>query len=160
MIASLEQPLPTEPDPRPARVARPGSRADVLRAPLALCCTALGFFCFMPYPALAIGNSSALQIGNVLVLAMGAGALLTSWKGRPFWLFPLLVGPLCVSAAKVALTGQTGLDVCLKALVVWGLSAMTVLAAQLYARQYALQLLTGIAVATLVHVAVGAVQLY
>src|SRR3982750_1382371 len=114
MIASLEQPLPTEHSLKPARVARPRSRADVLRAPLGLCCAALGFFCFMPYPALAIGKSSALQTGNVLVLVMGAGALLTSWKSGPFWLFPLLVGPLCVSAAKVALTGQTGLDLCLK----------------------------------------------
>jgi len=160
MIASLEQPLPTDAARRPARLALRRSRPEVLRAPLGLCCAALGFFCFMPYPALAIGNSSALQIGNVLVLAMGAGALMTSWKGGPFWLFPLLVAPLCVSAAKVATTGQTGLDVCLKALVVWGLSAMTVLAAQLYARRYALHLMTGIAVATLVHVAVGALQLY
>ncbi len=102
MIVSLEQPLPTDAARRPARLALLRSRPEVLRAPLGLCCAALGFFCFMPYPALAIGNSSALQIGNVLVLAMGAGALMTSWKGRPFWLFPLLVAPLCVSAAKVA----------------------------------------------------------
>jgi hypothetical protein len=161
MIAFLQQqPLSIEPARRPARLAPPRYRPDVLRAPLGLCCALLGFFCFMPYPALAIGNSSALQAGNVLVLVMGAGALLTSWKGRPFWLFPLLAGPLCVSALKVATTGQTGLDVCVKALVVWGLSCMTVLAAQLYARQYSLQLLTGIAAATLVHVAVGVLQLY
>ena len=102
MIASLEQPLPTEPARRPARGVLPRSRSEVLRAPLGLCCAALGFFCFMPYPAVAIGNASALQIGNVLVMVMGGGALLTSWKGRPFWLFPLLVAPMCISAARVA----------------------------------------------------------
>ena len=132
----------------------------MLRAPLGLCCAALGFFSFMPYPAIGVGNSSAIQAGNLLVPAMAAGALFVSWKRRPFWVFPLLVAPLCASALKVSVTGETGLETCLKALAVWGLSCMTVLAAQLYVQRYALHLLAGIALATLVHVAVGLVQLY
>src|SRR2546428_1018255 len=133
MIAFLDQPRRTEAAPRATRLALPPSRADVLRAPLGLCCALLGFFCFMPYPAISVGNSSAIQAGNLLVLAMTASALFVSWKRRPFWIAPLLVAPLCLSTLKVAVTGQTGLDTCLKALAVWGLSCMTVLTVQLYA---------------------------
>ena len=160
MIAFLDQPLLTEPPRRASRAMPRYSRLDVLRAPLGLCCALLGFFCFVPYPAFAVGNSSAVQAGNVMVLLMAVPALFLSWKGRPFWVFPLLAAPLCVSALKVALTGQSGLETCLKALAVWGLSCLTVLAVQVNARRYALHLLSGIAVATLLHVAVGFLQLY
>ena len=160
MIASLEQPRPVEAYRRSAGLALPPSRARVLRAPLGLCCAALGFFCFMPYPAYAVGNSSALQIGNVLVLAMGAAALLAPWKGRPYWVVPLLVAPMCVSTLKAAVAGQDGVDTSVKTLVVWSVSMAAVLATQLWAPRHALHLLTGIALATLVHAGVGLLQLY
>jgi hypothetical protein len=133
---------------------------DVLRAPVGLCCAAMGFFCFLPYPAIAVGNASALQIGNVLVLFLSVPALFVSWKRRPFWVFPLLMAPLCISVLKAAVVGDSGLDICLKALATWGISCMAVLATQLCAPRYGLQILTGVAFATLLHAAVGLWQLH
>lgn len=163
MIAPLEQsPLIEAARRMPAIAPRAGAGAvaAALRAPAGVFCAALGFCCFMPYPALRMGNASALQAGNVLVLVLAAVALFVPWKGRPFWVCPLLAAPLCISALKVALTGQAGLDLSLKALVVWTLSILAVLATQLVAPRYAVQLLTGIACAVLIHAAVGLWQAY
>lgn len=156
MIAPLEQPLPTE----PARVALPRPSPEALRAPVGLYCAALAFFCFLPYPAYAVGNATALQVGNLMVLLLALPAVLVSWRRRPYWVFPLIMAPLCVSALKAAVAGHDELDVALKGLLVWGLSAMTVLAAQLCAPRHALQMLTGIAAACLLHAFVGLWQVH
>ena len=156
MIAPLEQPLPVE----PPRLGLPRPRAESLRAPAGLYCAALAFFCFLPYPACAVGNASAVQVGNALVLLLALPALLVSWRGRPYWVFPLVMAPLCVSALKAAVAGHDELDVALKGLAVWGLSSMTVLAAQLCAPRYAPQMLAGVAAAVLLHALVGLLQAY
>ena len=158
MIAPLEQPLHTERLP----LAAPRPRVEAvhaLRAPLGLFCAALGFFCFLPYPALAVGNASAVQIGNVMVALLGIPAVLVSWKRRPYWVFPLLVAPACVATLKAAVVGHDQLDVALKTLTVWGLSCMTILATQLCAPRYAVHMLVGIAAACLLHAAVGLLQM-
>ena len=154
MIARSEQPLPTD------APAPPRPPAEALRAPLGWYCAALGFFCFLPYPALAVGNTSALQVGNALVLLLGVPAVLVSWRRRPYWVFPLLAAPLCVSSLKAAVAGQDGLDVSLKTLTTWGVSMMAVLAAQLCAPRHAVRLLTGVAAATLLHAGVGLAQVH
>src|SRR5436309_2879830 len=120
MIAPAEQLLPTE----MVRVALDRPLSEALRAPVGLLCAAVGvgFFSLMPYPAVAVGNYTALQIGNFLVVLLAVPALFVSWRRRPFWVFPLLMAPLCVSAFKAAVVGQDGLDLCLKSLAVWGLS--------------------------------------
>ena len=161
MIVPLEQLPPVSARPMRLRLAWPANpSAEAVRAPLGLCCAALGFLCFMPYPALRVGNASAVQGGNVLVLLLAAAALMVSWKGKPFWVFPVLAAPLFVSVLKAALAGQGGLDVSLKSLPVWTLSCMAILATQLCAPRYAVHLLAGIAAAILVHAAVGAWQVY
>lgn len=156
MIAPLEQPLPTE----PLRAALPRTSVEALRALVGMFCAAFAFFCFLPYPAYAVGNASALQIGNVFVLVLGAAALLVSWRGRPYWVFPVLLAPACVSALKAAVAGHDELDLTLKALVVWGLSTMTVLATQLCAPRYAMQMLVGVATACLLHALIGLWQMH
>ena len=156
MIAPLEQPLHTE----PVRVALPRPGLETLRAPAGLFCASFAFFCFLPYPAYAVGNASAVQIGNVFVLLLGIPALLVSWRRRPYWVFPLLLAPACVSALKAAVAGHDELDLTLKALTVWGLSTMTVLAAQLCAPRYALQMLIGVSAACVLHAAVGLLQMH
>ena len=162
MIAHLEQPLPADAAtmavPRPHRDAVRAARA--LRAPVGLFCAALGFFCFLPYPAVAVGNASAVQIGNVMVALLGIPAVLVSWKRRPYWVFPLLVAPACVATLKAAVAGHDQLDVCLKTLAVWGLSCMTILATQLCAPRYAVPMLVGVAASCLLHAAVGLLQMY
>jgi hypothetical protein len=70
------------------------------------------------------------------------------------------MAPLCISALKAAVVGQDGLDLCLKALSVWGLSCLAIVPVQLCAPRYGPHLLNGIAAAMLVHTAVGLWQLY
>jgi hypothetical protein len=156
MIAQPAHSPPTE----QARPATPAVLGETLRARTGWCCAALGFLCFMPYPALPVGSYSAVQAGNALALVVSVPVLLVSWKRRPFWVFPLLMAPLCVSALKAGLAQESGLDLCLKALVVWGVSMVTVLATQALAPRHALHLLAGVAAAVLVHAAVGLWQLY
>src|SRR4051794_21730568 len=126
MIASSEQ-LPLI---EVGRVATRRTRPRSVRAPVGAVCGVMGFLCFLPYPALGVGNATAVQMGNVVVLAMCVPAAFMAWRGRPFWVFPLLLSPLCVATAKAALAGQDGLDVCFKALAVWGISCAAVLATQ------------------------------
>ena len=156
MIAQLVHPPPTE----PARPMRPVVLEEALRARMGWCCAALGFLCFMPYPALPVGSYSAIQAGNVAASVLAVPVLLMSWKRRPFWVYPLLLAPLCVSTLKAGLAQQSGLDLCLKALVVWGVSLVALPPTQLLAPRYALHLLTGVAAAMLLHAAVGLWQLY
>ena len=141
-------------------LASPGARAASLRALVAPLAAALGFFCFLPYPALAVGNATALQGGNVLVLLLAVPALFLSWKGRPFWVYPALVTPLCFATLKAALSGQAPLDVCFKVVIVWAASCLAVLVTQLYAPRYAVHLLTGVAASIVLHAGVGLWQVY
>jgi hypothetical protein len=162
MIAPLRQPPSIElaaPSLSPLAGDATGDAAgDRL---LALLTSVWAFFCFMPYPAISVGNATALQIGNLITLLLTAPICALCWKKRPFWIYPLIIVPLCVAAVKVAVTG-TGSDIslCLKVITVWGVSCMALVTVQLYARGYGLQMLSGIACATLVHAAVGAWQAY
>lgn len=156
MIVPLEQPLLTE----AAHAAPIRPAIEAMGAPIGFFCAAMGFFSFLPYPSMAVGNATAIQAGNVLVLLMIIPALLVSWKRRPFWVAPLLVAPLCVSALKAAVAGSDDLDVSLKSLALWVLSFLAVLSTQLCAPRYAIQMLTGIAAATMVHAAIGLLQLH
>jgi hypothetical protein len=121
---------------------------------------AAGFFCLMPYPAMSVGGTSALQIGNVLTLMLVLPALAMSWRGRPFWILPLLVLPLMLSSLKVGIAGGGEMGVSVKGTAVWAISMAALLIPQLYARRYAVAFLSGAALATLVHVAVGVWQVY
>ncbi len=121
---------------------------------------ALGFTCFMPYPAISIGRQSALQIGNVLTLLLFLPALpMLPWRQRPFYLFPLILIPLALSALKASASEVGDLDLCFKAILVWGISGLTMLLTQASAPRFHLHLLTGIAAATVLHVIVGAWQM-
>jgi hypothetical protein len=157
MIAPLKQPLRFE---MAQRVLPLHARARTADAGIALAACAAGFFCLIPYPALAIGGTSALQIGNVFTLLMVLPILAMSWSRRAFWIYPLILVPLCFSALKIGVAGDGDLGVSLKATVVWAISCLTLLIPQLYTRRYALNLLTGIAAATLLHAGIGLWQLY
>jgi hypothetical protein len=138
----------------------PDARPEALRALVGPLAAALGFFCFLPYPAVAVGNATAVQAGNVLVLLLAAPALLLSWKGRPFWMVPALLAPMVLATLKAALTNQAPLDVSFKVVIVWAASCLAALVTQLYAPRYAVQLLAGVAAAIVLHAAVGLWQVY
>jgi hypothetical protein len=120
----------------------------------------LGFLGFLPYPAIPAGNNSAIQFGTLLTLVLLVPVAMTAWKRKPFYLALVILIPLVLSAAKVALTGQVGLDISLKTLLNWTLPLLTLLPAQFYAPRRLMPMLTGIAAATILHVAVGCWQEY
>jgi len=120
----------------------------------------LGFFAFLPYPAISAGNNTAVQMGTLLTLAMVLPVFLTSWKRRPFYLFPLLLLPLCTSMVKVAILQQPGLETSIKTAITTALPCLTLLPVMLYAPRYSMQIMTGIATATILHVLVGCWQEY
>jgi hypothetical protein len=157
MIAPVKQPLRFEMAQRVLPVHVRAQSADV---GIALAAVAAGFFCLTPYPALAVGGTSALQIGNVFTLLMVLPIVAMSWRRRAFWIYPLILMPLCFSALKIGVMGDGDIGVSLKAIVVWAISCLTLLIPQLYARRYALNLLTGIAVATMLHAGIGLWQVY
>lgn len=159
MTVVLQQPLPVEASPVGPRLQAVSRAGDKLAA---LAAAALGFFAFMPYPAINIGNASAIQIGNILTLLMLVpfiGAI-GMWR-RPMHVFPLLMIPIGISTLFVAATGS-GDDVSLsiKFAMVSVVSCLAITAAQLYAPRYSMELLTGIAAATVVHVIVGLWQFH
>jgi len=121
---------------------------------------ALGFFAFMPYISVNVGNNSAIQAGDAIALSLAITVAFVSWRGRPFWIYPALLAPLCLSTLYVALTGNGDLKLCWKGLIPAALSWIIILPVQQYGPRYALSLLTGIALAILVHVFVGAIQWY
>jgi hypothetical protein len=128
----------------------------------ALLLVAFGFFAFLPYPALSIGGSSAIQMGNVLTL-LTCFPLLMVFTGQQrhqaIWTLPVLLAPLLLSILGASLGGDD-LMLSFKTIAVWLISALAMTATQLHAPRYALELLTGIALATLLHVALGVYQLY
>lgn len=121
---------------------------------------ALGLLTFLPYPAIPAGNNTAVQLGTLITLLLVAQLAFLSWRRGPYYLFLLLQAPLVLSAAKVAAAGQPGLEVAIKTLLTWTLASLTILAAQLYLPRYSIPAMAGIAVATILHVLVGAWQQY
>jgi hypothetical protein len=121
---------------------------------------AIGFLCFMPYPAMAVGNSSSLQMGNILCILLLIPAFALRWRHRPIFFFPLLMAPLVISAVKAGVTQTGDLAVCFNTLSMWAIALVSLFIAQLFVPKYGLQILTGIAAAAILHTAVGLCQLY
>lgn len=153
------KPMPRNDPTAPALLMQ--DRDDTARNPnTAFFVALLGFLCFMPYPSITVGNRSALQFGNILSLLMCAPVLLIPWRKKSYHLSLLLLAPVCISVVKVALTGDGDLALSLKSVPARAITWFSLLATQYYAPLYALEMLTGIAVATVLHVAVGLWQMY
>jgi len=119
---------------------------------------ALGFFAYLPYPAIPVGNNSAIQIGNLLTILMVLPAIALPWRRKPFLLYPVLVVPLLISAIKVCAVAGDPL-IGFKLAGVWIFSMLAMVATQLYAPRYSLQFMAGIAVCALLHTFIGVWQL-
>ena len=118
------------------------------------------FFCMLPYPSYAVGNATAIQIGNLCVVAACLPLLWRSWHGKPFHVYLVLLAPLVVSSLVTGMSGSSQASLALKCTIVWALSLLALTFAQLYGRDYALQMLMGIAAATLLHAVVGVWQIW
>lgn len=126
----------------------------------AILAAVFGFVAFMPYPSIAVGQRTALQMGNVLTLVIIAMALTASWKNKPYFLLPLLMVPACLSILKAAIAQDGDTDLCFKSLAVISLSVAAMLATQYLLPRHAMSLMMGIAWATILHTAVGIWQIF
>ncbi len=152
MIASLKQSLPIS----LARARVPALRMVAsMPGRAALLTLGLGFFCIMPYASLPVGGNSAIQIGNLFTIVMAMFLLVIAWRGKPFWIYPLLLLPLYLSTLCVGVVGEANLELCFKSTVVWTLSLLTIVVAQHFAVRHPVELLSGLAAATLIHAAIG-----
>jgi hypothetical protein len=146
-------------EPAVAAVADAAARMPVLTIArdrwAASCAALLGFFCFMPYPAINVGRQSAIQIGNILTVLLVLPAAAMLWRRRPFVLYTVMMVPLLASTLAVAASGSEDLELSLKITAALVLSMMSIWAAQLFVPRYGLEMLSGIALATVLHVAVG-----
>lgn len=158
MIVSSRQLRPIKRLRRTASM--PVCGVDAAGRGFALLVGVLGFACFMPYPAIRVGNSTAIQTGNVLTVVLLLPLLWTQFPRRVLCIYPLLLAPLCLSTLHVAVNDGANLSLCLKSVLVWAISCLTLVAVQVHAPRHAVALLTGAAVAALLHAAVGVLQFF
>src|SRR6185503_6246196 len=118
------------------------------------------FFCFIPYPGYPIGNMSALQIGNILTLLLCIPLAAVPWQRRPYWIYCWILAPLLISTVRVAVSQDGDLGLAVKGLPTYIVSCLALIVVQFYAPRHAPNLLTGIAAATLLHVAIGIYQIF
>lgn len=122
----------------------------------ALMAFALGFLAFMPYPAISVGNRSALAMGNLVTFVACFGALTLSWwRTRGALVYPLIILGMGISALRVTLGAEGDGDLSLKVVIMWTTSCLTIVAAQIYFPRAPLALMSGIAAMTVIHVGVG-----
>lgn len=119
-----------------------------------------GFLSFLPYPALNIGNTSALQMGNVAALVLCLPLLFTRGFAASLRPCGAILLPLAISTFAIAVgRGEPGeLLYCVKSFVGWVVSALTLALTIHFAPRYALPMLTGIAAAIVLHAIIGAAQ--
>lgn len=127
---------------------------------IALLLGALGFLAFMPYPAINAGNATAIQSGNLLTLLLVIPLLFAANSSRIFRVYVLLLIPLCITCVKTAISGNGDLDLSLKVLAVAGITLLIMPIIQAHGARCALPMMTGIAIATILHAAVGLWQMH
>jgi hypothetical protein len=119
---------------------------------------AFAFLCFFPYPAMSVGNNSAIQIGNVATVLALLCTSATLWQSVGPAVLLLALMPM-ISTLKVLVIDNADASICFKQATASSVSLLTLLAVQLHAPRHALAMLVGVAFAILIHVAVGALQI-
>lgn len=156
MIAPFNPIRPTELSRLIAPLA--GGAAPKVRGSLLM--GLMGFFCFMPYSSLPVGNRTSLQFGHFFAMLVCVPVLFMAWRRRPFWIFLAVLAPLYFSTFAMAVTGRGDVTLSFKSIVVWTSACVMIVAGQVGAPRHALALLTGAALATLMHFFVGVWQLF
>ena len=121
---------------------------------------AVGLLVFLPYPAFPVGSNSAVQLGHLCVLALlGLFAVgLVRLTRRSLAALGLVVVPPFVSTALTI--GAPAAMTNLSAAVLFSFNAAAILVGAYAWRRGPVVLLRAVAVVVLVHVAVGALQVY
>jgi hypothetical protein len=118
------------------------------------------FLCFMPYPAITVGNYSALQLGNLATIVALFCTSVAIWGRITVGSVFLVIMPRFVSTLKVLVLDNRDASTCMNSTIFWAVTLLTLVAFQAHARRHALAMFTGIAIAMLVHAAIGAYQIY
>lgn len=120
------------------------------------------FVCFFPNPALSIGSSTGLQAGQIMALLSLPFILVSGLPKRQTLVLLLLLLPMLVSSFLVVLTGRAlSNEVVLKSTVATALVFLVLIPAGKVAnKRYTLPLLSGVAWAVMLNVAVGLYQVY
>lgn len=119
-----------------------------------------GFLTFMPYAGFPIGARTAVQVGTVVHLLVFAHFFFSIRKLGVQWTSLLLMAPVLLSTLRIGFTPDGDLPLAAKTFPVWCISLLAMASTQLAAPAYMLEILTGTAIATLVHCGVGLWQLY
>ena len=140
---------------RPLPTARTTSASSALPIAVFVAC------CFLPYPAIAVGNVTGLQLGQVLALVMTATLLVG--RGLPVRQVVVAVAlyvPLLVSGLHaIGTDGAPYADIVAKNLVVVPLAAVALVPAGIVLADRGLRsTLLGVSMAILFHAAIGTVQ--
>jgi hypothetical protein len=120
------------------------------------------FVCFIPNPALPLGDSTGLQGGQIMALLSLPFVLISGLPKRHTLILLLLLLPMLVSGLLVVLTGRAlSNEVVLKLTVATVLVFLVLVPAGKVAnKRYALPLLSGVAWGVMLNVAVGLYQVY
>ena len=118
--------------------------------------------CFIPNPALPLGDSTGLQGGQIMALLSLPFVLISGLPKRHTLILLLLLLPMLVSGLLVVLTGRAlSNEVVLKLTVATVLVFLVLVPAGKVAnKRYALPLLSGLAWGVMLNVAVGLYQVY
>jgi hypothetical protein len=120
------------------------------------------FVWFFPNPALPIGGSTGLQVGQVLALLSLPVVLMVGLPRRETVALVLVVLPVILSSFVAVLVGHALSDeVAVKAMVSTALVLVVLVpAGRMVSRRHLVPLLSGVALAIVLHAAVGAYQAY
>lgn len=115
--------------------------------------------CFLPYPAIAIGNRTGLQISHVLT-ALAIPALLLRPPGRTLWALLLILAPVYLSGFVNAMRPATvEVDVLPKEVLATTLAVCVLWPSSWLAERRRFRLaLAAAAAATVLHAVVGLIQ--
>ena len=119
-----------------------------------------GFWCMNPYPSINFGNNTAITIGNILTWLSIFVVFNRSCRNKPYFLFIVLMVPLWIATMSSALIGVGDPSLCVKVDTMRTMAYATMIAAQFLIPNYFLEILTGIAIACILHFMVGMYQLY
>jgi hypothetical protein len=120
------------------------------------------FACFLPYPALALGGSTGLQVSHAAALLVLPILVFVGMPARQLLSFSLLMFSLLASATFLLMTGRIlSVHVMLGAVVGLMLLHVVIVPGGVLARSANLHAsLAGVCAAILMHVGIGLFQLY
>lgn len=147
---------------QPVSIAQAGDRSSSRVDRDSLLAFLFAFLCFFPYPAIAIGSASGLQLNHIMALALVPLIALGRLPWRHLIVFMSLMGCLLLSGLSAMLWQSTVIaDLFIKSLIAIGIATIVLIPGGYFARAGNLAALAaGASLAILIHAGVGLYQTY